>query len=136
VAATNDRTLAATRDGQQGAGAADQGERHGRVEQGHLVGDDDPGEHHGGRDRDVPAPRRAIQHEEDEQQRELGAQVVGLGEQQVRGVAELGREHDPGRDQQADQPVPPGRPPPGQQADRQHQQRVGARGRDVFHFGP
>jgi hypothetical protein len=52
--------------------------------------------------------------------------VVGLGEQQVRGVAELGREHDPGRYQQADQPVPPGRAPPGQQAGRQHQQRIGA----------
>ena len=70
-----------------------------------------------------------------QQQRELGAQVVGLGEQQVGGVAELGREHDPGRDQQADQPVPPGRPSPGQQAGRQHQQRVGHGARDVDHIG-
>ena len=123
-------------DGQQGAGAADQGERRDRVEQRYLVGDHHPGEHRGGRDRDVPAARCAVQQEEQEQQRELGAQVVRLGEQQVGGVAELGCEHDPGRDQQADQPGPPGRTSPGQQAGRQHQQGIGAGGRDVFHTGP
>ena len=150
VAAANDRTLAAASDSSyhweardlrwrrtahRTRAAADQGQRHDRVEQRHPVGDDDPGEHRAGRDRDVPAPRRAVQQQEDEQQRELGAQVVGLGEQQVGGVAELGCEHDPGRDQQADQPLPPGRAPPGQQASRQHQQRISAGTPDVDHIG-
>ena len=113
--------------GQQDTGGADHGERDDRVQHGHPVGDHHPGERHPGRDRDVPAPRRAVQHQEDEQQRELGAQVIRLRQQQVGGVPELGREHDPARHRQPDQPFPPGRTPPGQQPGRQHQQRVGDR---------
>ena len=126
--------LAAAQDGQQDTAAADQRERHHRVQQRHPVGDDDPGQHRAGRDRDIPAPRRPVQHEEDQQQRQLGTQVVGLGEQQVRGVPELRREHDPRPDHQADQPLPPRRTAPGQQPHRQHQQRIGGSARDVHHI--
>ena len=82
-------------------------------------------------DRDVPAPRRAVQHQEHQQQRERGAQMIRLGEHQVRVVAELRRDHDPGRHREADQPFPPRRTAPGQQPGRQHQQRIGGGARDV-----
>ena len=145
-ATANDKTLAATRDssyhwearglrclsdGEQDAGGAHNGERHGRGEQGHPVRDHHPGEHHADRDRDVPAPRRPVQHQEHQQQRERGAQMIRLGEHQVRVVAELRRDHDPGRHREADQPFPPRRTAPGQQPGRQHQQRIGGGTRDV-----
>ena len=41
----------------------------------------------------------------------------------------------PAATSQADQPLPPGRAAPGQQAGRQHQQRIGDGARDVDHIG-
>ena len=48
-------------------------------------------------------------------------------------VAELRGEQDPGRYQRTDHAFPPCRPPLGQQAGQQHQQRVGSGGRHVDH---
>ena len=126
---------AVAQDSQQDAGTADHGERHDRGQQRHPVGDDDPGQHRPGRDRDIPAPRRPVQHQKDQQQRQLGTQVIRLRQQQVRRVPELRREHDPRPDRQADQPLPPRRAAPGQQPHRQHQQRIGDSARDVDHIG-
>ena len=122
---------AVAQDGQQDAGAADQGERHGRGEQRHPVGDDDPGQHRAGRDRDIPAPRRPVQHQKDQQQRQLGTQVIRLRQQQVRRVPELRREHDPRPDRQAAAPPAPSRapwpatPPPAPAAYRSQRPRCG-----------
>ena len=56
---------------------------------------DDPGEHHRDRGRGVPAPRRTIQHHEDHQQGNLGADMVRHQELEVNAVAELRGEQDP-----------------------------------------
>ena len=116
---------------EQDTGGAHNGERHGRGEQRHPVRDHHPGEHRADRDRDVPAPRRAVQHQEHQQHWQRGAQMIRLGEHQVRVVAELRRDHDPRRHREADQPFPPRRTAPGQQPGRQHQQRIGGGTRDV-----
>ena len=62
------------------------------------VADRRPGQHqrdHGGH---IPAPRRAVQDQEGQQDGNTGAHVVGHPEQHEDGVADLGRQHDAGAD--------------------------------------
>src|ERR1700689_4449554 len=80
----------------------------------------------------VPVPG-TVEHDEDDQQGHLGAEVVRLRDQQVNAVIEFRGEQDPGRYQRADYAFASVSPPLGQQAGQQHEQRVGGGARHMYH---
>ncbi len=101
-----------------------------------AVGDGGPGQHQPDQRRHEPAPRRAVQDQEDRQHRHGGPDVVGHQHQHVDRVTELGGEHDAGADQDPGHALAAGGPALGQQAGQQDQQGVGERGRGVHHVRP
>ena len=82
---------------------------------------------------DIPVARGAVEHQPGQQQRRLGADVVGLEDQDEHAGAELGRDHDPGGDEHPHDALAARRAAPGQQRAGQHDQRVADRRRHVQH---
>ncbi len=109
-----------------GAQQPDQRDRDRGLVQHERVRDLGPGQHDRDQDRRPPLPRRAVQDQEDEQQRGMGPGVIRVAQQQ-RGVAERRGQHDAGGDEEADQALAAGRPALGQQPAQQDDQRVGQR---------
>ena len=77
--------------------------------------------------------REPVEHQPGQQQRRLGADVVGLEDQDEHAGAELGRDHDPGGDEHPHDALAARRAPPGQHRAGQHDQRVADRRRHVQH---
>ena len=92
-----------------------------------------PGEHRGVRG---SPPGGLVKQQPAEQQRHLRPDVIGREQQHERPVAELRRQHDPGREHAANQAFWPAGPPAGEPAGRQDEQRVRHRRRHVDDAGP
>ncbi len=123
---------------------AHQGERDDRDEDRHRVRQRGPGQAEPDEHRDVPpgspggnggpSPRQAarpVDQEEDEQDGDTGAGVVGREQERLRAGPGLRREHDPRRQQRPGHAFAAPRPAPGEQGRRQDEQRVGHRARHV-----
>ena len=109
------------------------GQRGHADQQGQPVGHLDPGQHGADQDGDVPPTREPVEHQPGQQQGRLGADVVGLEDQDEHAGAELRRDHDPGGDEHPHDALAARRAPPGQHRAGQHDQRVADRRRHVQH---
>ena len=116
-----------------GPDGGDRGQRGYGDQQGQPVGYLHPGQHGADQKGDPPLPRGPVEHQPGQQQGRLGADVVGLEDQDEHAGAELRRDHDPGSDEHPHDALAAGGTPPGQHRAGEHDQRVGDSRRHVQH---
>ena len=88
------------------------------------------------RDGDIPALWRAVEQQQQEQDRHRGAGVVRVLEEHLGAAGDARREHDGACQQGANDARPPGGTAAGEERGQQHGQRVGERPADVHDVRP